>query len=243
MQRVRRLASIAVVASLSVAGLAACRSSPQVAAYVGSDRITEDRVTKVLDDAKANQAAGAETAAIKRQDVVDTLVGLDVLQQVAKQRGVSAAAVSADTVAQSLGLKTNAELVGLTVQYHGLFSALTNGVQAATPTQADLRDVYDKLTAGGANPSNTSFQAFASSISQQDQTTLGQNIGLRNALQPAISKVDTTVNPKYVAPELTLVSTQGSGGGTVALVSIDFGQGGGTGSSAKGDQSTVIDVS
>ena len=36
MQRVRRLASVAVVATLAVTGLSACRSAPDVAVYFGS---------------------------------------------------------------------------------------------------------------------------------------------------------------------------------------------------------------
>jgi hypothetical protein len=222
MQRARRVASVAVAASLAVVGLSACRSSPQVAAYIGKDRITENRVDAVLDDARAKTAAGAQGAAIKRQDVVDTLIGLDVLQEIAAKRNVTATAVAPADVAQAVGLRADAQYVTLNAQYRGFISAISTAATAATPTTADLRDVYDRLTKGGANPTNQSFQAFSSGISSQDAQTLAQTIGIRNYLQPEIAKLNTVVNPKYTSPELTLVSTQGSQGETIPLVVLSL---------------------
>jgi hypothetical protein len=218
MQRARRLASVAALAALAVTGLSACRSAPDVAAYVGSAKITEARVSHVFDDAKAKVAAGAQAAPIARQDVVDTLVGLDVMQVIAKEKGVSPAAVPADQVAQSLGLRADAEYVALYSQYRGLLAAVSKDVQPATPSTADLRDVYKRLTAAGGNPDGQTFQQFQSNISAQDQQTLQQNIGLRNALAPQVEKLDTVVNPGYTTPQLPLVSLQDAQGKEVPLV-------------------------
>ena len=82
MQRARRLASMVVVASLTVAGLSACRTEPSVAAYVGdSGRVTEKRVQQVWDDAQtALTDAGAPGGVpISRGDIVKTLVSADVI--------------------------------------------------------------------------------------------------------------------------------------------------------------------
>jgi hypothetical protein len=225
MQRARRLASVVAVAALAVSGLAACRSAPTVAAYVGQDRITEDRVSGVLDDARQNKvtaAQGPQAPEIKRQDVVDTLVGLEVMRHIAKQRGLTATELDAARVAQAVGLSADAEYVALYTEYRGLLNAASAGGKLAQPTQADLRDVYNRLTAGGAIPSGASFEQFASSISQQDQQTLAQNIGLRNDLQPEIAKLNTVVNPKYTVPELPLVSAQGPDGQALPLVVLPF---------------------
>ena len=105
MQRARRFASIAVVASLAVAGLSACRSEPSVAAYVGdSGRITEARVQEVWDDARkalteataaqpaadaAGPAAGPAAMPISRADIAPTLVSADVLAQTAQRQNVT----------------------------------------------------------------------------------------------------------------------------------------------------------
>ena len=221
MHRARRLATVALAASLAAAGLAGCRSAPSVAAYVGQDRISEDRVSAVYEEARAN-AAGQESPAIKRQDVVDTLVGLDVLREIARQRGLSPTALNADQVAQAIGVKANAEYVRLYSEYRGLLNAVGSGAKPAQPTAADLRDVYNRLTAGGANPNGATFEQFSTGITDTDRQTLAQNIGLRNDLQPQIAKLNTVVNPKYSAPELPLVSTQGPNGQELPLVVLSF---------------------
>jgi hypothetical protein len=225
MHRARRLATVALAASLAVAGLAGCRSAPSVAAYVGQNRISEDRVSAVYEEARANAvtaAAGQEAPAIKRQDVVDTLVGLDVLREIARQRGLSPTALNADQVAQAIGVKANAEYVRLYSEYRGLLNAVGSGAKPAQPTAADLRDVYNRLTAGGANPNGATFEQFSTGISDTDKQTLAQNIGLRNDLQPQIAKLNTVVNPRYSAPELPLVSTQGADGQELPLVVLSF---------------------
>jgi hypothetical protein len=225
MQRARRLASAVAVAALAVSGLAACRSEPTVAAYVGQDRITEDRVSGVLDNARQNKitaAQGQQASEIKRQDVVDTLVGLDVMRQIAKRRGLTATPLDSAQVAQAVGLKAGAEYVALYTEYRGLLSAAGASGKPAQPTEADLRDVYNRLTAAGAIPKGASFEQFAGSISTTDQQTLAQNIGLRNDLQPEIAKLNTVVNPKYTVPELPLVSAQGPDGQALPLVVLPF---------------------
>jgi hypothetical protein len=224
MHVVRRLA--VAVAILSVAGLAGCRSAPSVAAYVGQGRISEDRVSAVLDEARANTitpSAGQPRAdALKRQDVVDTLVGLDVMREIARQRSLSPTALDAAQVSQGIGIKANAEYVRLYSEYRGLLNAVGAGAKPAQPTEADLRDVYNRLTAGGANPNSASFEQFSTGISAQDRQTLAQNVGLRNDLQPQIAKLNTVVNPKYSTPELPLVSTQGPDGQELPLVVLSF---------------------
>ena len=238
MYRARRLASVAVVAALAVTGLSACRSAPSVAAYVGQAKITEQRVDDVLKGAQANQAAaaaGQSAAKISRQDVVDTLVGLDVMRELAKKHNVSPTAIDPARVAQSLGVNAQAEYVGLFTEYRGLLNALSTGVQPAQPTQADLRDVYDRLTKGGANPDGASFAQFTSGLAQQDQQTLAQNIGLRNQLEPEIGKLSTKVNPRYHSPELPLVSTQTSQGTVLPLIVLSL--------APSTSQSPVLDVS
>ena len=81
MQRARRLASVAVIATLGVTGLSACRSAPDVAVYFGSaSEISVAEVQRVFDDARtkfdaakagqpAPQAApdGASAASRRRQ--------------------------------------------------------------------------------------------------------------------------------------------------------------------------------
>jgi hypothetical protein len=225
MERVRRVATVALTAAVAVAGLAGCRSAPSVAAYVGENRISEDRVSAVYEEARDNAVTAADQQSppvIKRQDVVDTLVGLDVLREIARQRGLSPTALNAEQVAQAIGVKANAEYVRLYSEYRGLLNAVGSDAKPAQPTAADLRDVYNRLTAGGANPNGATFEQFSTGISDTDKQTLAQNIGLRNDLQPQITKLNTVVNPRYSAPELPLVSTQGADGQELPLVVLSF---------------------
>jgi transcription-repair coupling factor (superfamily II helicase) len=119
MYRARRLATVALAASLAAAGLAGCRSAPSVAAYVGQNRISEDRVSAVYDDARDNAVtpAGDQQAAsaIRRQDVVDTLVGLDVMRDIAQRRGLKPTALDSNQVAQAVGLRPTPSTCGCTV--------------------------------------------------------------------------------------------------------------------------------
>ena len=74
------------------------------------------------------------------------------------------------------------------------------------------------IGADGGNPNGQTFQKFRSNITAQDQQTLQQNIGLRNALTPQVEKLDTVVNPEYTTPQLPLVSLQDAQGKEVPLV-------------------------
>jgi hypothetical protein len=235
MYRARRFAAVAV-AAFAVTGLSACRSAPDVAAYVGSAKITEAQVGHLVSEASGKRTAGTQVPAPTRQDVVDTLVGLDVMKEIAKQKSLTPTAVPVDQLAQSLGLAATSEYVALSVQYRGLLGAVSSGAKPATPTEADMRDVYNRLTAAGGNPQGQTFQQFASGISAQDQQTLQQNIGLRNELQPQIAKLKTVVNPKYTAPQLPLVSLQDAQGNNVPLVVVSFAP------AKKSDGPTVVDA-
>jgi len=161
MHRARRFATVALAASLAAASLAGCRSAPSVAAYVGQNRISEDRVSAVYNDAREKSVtpAGGQqaTSAIRRQDVLDTLVGLDVMRDIAQRRGLKPTALDSGQVAQAVGLKADAEYVRLYGEFRGLLNAVGNAAKPAQPTPADLRDVYNRLTAGGGNPNGATF--------------------------------------------------------------------------------------
>jgi hypothetical protein len=225
MQRARRLASVAVVAFLAVSGLSACRAAPGVAAYVGSAKITEDRVDRIFDDAKTRAvapAAGQPATGLARQDIVSTLVGLDVLRSYAKEKSLTAAALPTADVAKSLSLQADAAYVPIFTEFEGLLQAISAKAAPAQLTEADVRDVYQRLVAGGALKDKQPFEQFAGSLAQQDQQVLQQRIALRNELQPAAAKLDIDVNPRY-SSGITLLSASGATGNSVPLVIVQLG--------------------
>lgn len=257
MQRARRLASTAVIAALAVAGLGACRAEPGVAAYVGNDRITEERVNAVYDDARAKldgaveqlrRQQGADPSAsqqpvpetvdmpIKRTDVVTTLVGRDVLKALAAERKVQATPLSPDELVQSIGLPADTLYAAAFGEFRGYLDALAQTVKPAQVTEADLRDVFNRLSRAGGLPPGATFQSFSADLGPEDRQTLAQNIGLRNELFTHVQKLDATINPRYGTAELALVSFRSQQGQPVPLVVLPF-------DAASGETGPVRDVS
>lgn len=245
MLRARRLASTAVVAALTVSGLAACRQSPDVAAYLGGATIKQDRVERIYDEVRddmtAAQLAAREQAAaaaaeggaspepaapvqvpIKRQDVLNTLLTLDVLKRAAQTRGLPPAdAPSAEQIAQEAGLSPEWEYTELYAETLRLRAALRTAVQPATLTDADLRDVYERLTAGGAGQTPT-FEEFRTTLSPDNKTLLETYVALREELEGIAADQKIKLNPRYGDQQVTLLSANTDGGGEVPLVAVTF---------------------
>lgn len=241
MQRARRLASTAVVAVLAVSGLSACRAEPGVAAYVGDSTITEARVEAIYADAERKLAAAADQVraqqatpgatgqpvpdkvqlSIKRTDVVQALLGAQVLGDIAKQRNVPAAEIPAAQVAQSVGLPENAEYVAVYVRYRGYLSGLAAAAKPVKASATDMRQVYDRFKgAGGFGNEPVAFEQFAGGLNEQDQAALAQSIGLREQIKADVGKLDLKVNPRYGIQELALLPFSSPSKGSVSLVGV-----------------------
>lgn len=233
MQRARRLASVAVVASLAVTGLSACRNSPDTAAYIGSGsaatKVLQSKVDDIYDDA-ATKATGERTAAdgsvqkpvkVTKQQIVSTLVGLGVLRKYAADSKVQPLTFPADAVAQALFLKDDAKYVPLFAEYEGYLEALGPKAPPVQVTEADVRDVYNRFKAGGTMPAGTTFESFAGGLPQQDQQALTQRISLSRALEPVAAKLDIDVNPRY-SSSFSVLDVP-SPAGPVALVVVPVG--------------------
>jgi hypothetical protein len=215
MQRARRLASVVVVASLGVAGLSACQSAPSVAAYVGSsERISQDRVDAVYNEVRDKlQAASSKpvTPPITRTDVVSVLVGSEMIDKIAAQQGVSAPAdLQVPALAQALKLPADSEYVKLYAEWEGVVSALRSKVTTpATPTDADLHELFDSLIdAQQADPS-TKFTDFKSQLAQsQNMAIVQQTVAVRNEIEKASAQFGIRVNPRYQPAQLPVLETQ-----------------------------------
>jgi hypothetical protein len=225
MPRARRLASTAVVALLAVTGLSACRSAPDVAVYIGNTKaVTEDEVQRIWDDTTAklvtNPQTGRAVMPITRQDIVNTLAGLDVLGRVVQQRGLSAANVPVEGIAQSLGLSPDATFAADFARYEGLVGAIAAKSQPTQPTPADVRSVYDRLRAAGGLSSDVTFEQFAGGLSQQGRQTLQGSFGMRRDLQPEVEKMNVRANPRYGATEVIVYAEPSQEGRLTTLVGV-----------------------
>ncbi|WP_161952534.1 SurA N-terminal domain-containing protein [Actinoplanes sp. TFC3] len=242
MPRARRLASTAVVAIFAATGLSACQQSPDVAAYVGGETITQDRVEQIYDQVRdelttarqqaqqQGEANGASPGAvaplsmpIKQQDVLNTLLSLDVLRKSAQSHGIKAAAEpTVDQVAQARNYSATWEYTKLYTETYQLRAALQGKVVPAALTEDDLRDVYQRLLAGGAADPGTSFQDFSSQLSAENKTLLETYVGLRNEMKTITADDKVKLNPRYGNQQVTLLSAQAADGKDVPLVVFTF---------------------
>jgi hypothetical protein len=242
MQRARRLASVAVVATLAVTGLAACRSAPDVAVYTGrSATVTvaevqriwddaRDKLTAARDEAAANgEQAGASAAAsapvevpFDAPDVVSTLVSHDVVTRLARAQNVTLPAdLPLDRAGQSIGLPGDAEYTRLYTETRLLFDQL---MQKATPAQtsdADLRAVFKVFEeTPGAMPAGTTYEQFQQQVPQEALQTLGRAVTVRDQVQQQLDQLDIRVNPRYDSAEISVYAEPGPNNETLSLVSV-----------------------
>jgi hypothetical protein len=246
MQRARRLASMAVVASLTVAGLSACRTEPSVAAYVGdSGRVTEKRVQEVWDDAQASLAAVPEAKGampLTRGDIVKTLVSADVMGQVAKRENVTLPTnLPLGDYATQLKLPQNAEYVRLYAETDAVIRLLRERAGAATasskapPSDDDLRQVYDVLKSAGEVDPNMPFEQFKTALPAENLQLVTASAAVRDEVVQTTDKLRIKVNPRYQPLQISVLDFQTQNGELKPLVTVPLG--------AKDGSAPVTDVS
>jgi hypothetical protein len=241
MQRARRLASTAVVAVLAASALSACRTAPNVAAYLGGGQtIAEQRVQDIYQQAEKDLTASREQAQqqaatgasgeplapvqvpFKQKDVLNALLTIDVLEQAAAAHGVKPAAEpTIEQATQGTNFSKDWEYTALYVRTFQLRAALLPAVTPAPLTDAELRPVYDRLVASGAGDA-TPYDQFKTQLSDANKQSLQQSIGLRDEVAKIVAKDDITSNPRYGEQQLVLLSAQ-AGTKDVPLVEVPLG--------------------
>jgi hypothetical protein len=224
MQRARRLASVAVVASLTVAGLSACRSDPSVAAYVGDKQITESQVQAVIDQAAA-EAKGTAVTPLGRADVVKALLSVDVLAQVAARHSVSLPSdLQLSQFATMLKLPEKADYVRLYATTQGYVAALRNAIKdGPDPTDAELQQVYDTLAAHGEiQPGQTAAQ-FKAGLTDAQKQLLQVATSVRHEITEVTDPMKIKVNPRYQPAAISVLDLQTQTGESYPLVTAPLG--------------------
>jgi hypothetical protein len=241
MQRARRLASVAVVAAVAVTGLSACRSQPDVAAYLATGNISVARVQKLYDvarderattlaiEAKSPTPAPTDPAApadppagppppLNSDVVLDLLVSHQVLMTMAQRRNVQMPSpLPIARYAKLLHLPDASEFLKLDVEVDALQFALRQDSKAGAPTDADLRDLLERLKAQKLADPTTTPEKFATDLTDADKTLLGGAFVLRNEVRDEVSQLHLRLNPRYQAFEIPAL-TQLSQAGTVQVL-------------------------
>ncbi|MFF5291527.1 hypothetical protein [Paractinoplanes globisporus] len=231
MRSARRLASVAVVASLAVAGLSACRSAPSVAAYLGDTTITESRVTdvynEVYDAVSATPPPKGEAVPmpITRMDVARVLVSAEILPIVAKQHNVSLpATVPVDDYASALSIPPGTEYAKLFAESDTLTTLLRqNATTQPQLTDTDLREVYDALVTSGQIPANTPFDQFKSALPADNTQAVQSAVAVRNEIAEVTSAMTISINPRYQPMAIPVLLFQTQQKEVRALVSAPIG--------------------
>ncbi len=239
MQRVRRLASVAVVATLAVSGLSACRSAPDVAVYFGSAaEISVAEVQRVVDDARTKLTAARDAAATEQAgasapaqgpvevpfsgpDVVGALVSRDVVTRIAEQRNVRLPAqLPLNEVAQSLGLPADAEYVRLFTEARLLFNQLMQNATPQEASDADVRAVFEVFEATGAMQPGLTYEQFRTQVSPEAIQTLGRAVAVKKDVQTQLDELDVRVNPRFEQAEVAVYTEPGPQNEPLSLVAV-----------------------
>lgn len=231
MLRARRLASVAVVASLAVAGLSACRSEPSVVAYLGDAKLTDARVQEVYDEvqekfvAPPGAPAGQARPPISRTDVAAALVSSQVLAQVAQDRGVQLPAdLQLGQYANSLSLPETVEYVRLFAETDGYVRVLREKLQnAPEPTDEDLREVFNVLVASEQVNAAGTFEEFKSSLPPQNKQLVQTAAAVRNEIVKSAEAMDIRINPRYQPLGIPVLQFQTQAGEVKPLLTARLG--------------------
>jgi hypothetical protein len=231
--RVRRLVSVVVVVAVGTVGLAGCRSDPSVAAYVGGARYTDARVQRIADEAHRKlqeyvdtqqSAAGASSQAVERPvtdiEVIDALVGRDVLKVLAEEKKLTPLDVDPNQIAQQEQVPPDSEYVRALVERDGYRLAILQKAPSAEPSEEDLREVYDNLVKASSGAFTGSYAEFKSTLADQDTELIGRSAAVGREVAAEAGRLDVRINPRYGSASLTLVQISDQQGGVHSLLNV-----------------------
>lgn len=208
MHLARRLASVAVVATLGLAGLTACRQEPGVAAYVGDQQISEDAVTGWVDGADPEPAAapsaepGPSVApdaapAVSRQQAVDLAVSLDLGRQIVEEENLQVQTqITAEQVAGELGVEPTSEYATMYAEWINVAQAIFGASTPGAPTDEQIMKVYEQLVVAGAIEPNLPLADVKAAFGSGE--FVSSAAGLADQLAEQASADGVSVNPRYL---------------------------------------------
>jgi hypothetical protein len=220
MQRVRGLAARgrAVVALALVGGLllTGCQDSPTVAAYVGSEQITEARIDQLVDEVEAKTAGQENVGAPTRAAVVMTVVLDKVCENKQAQEKFPDRAMT-DQERQQIAPVAGVEYFTIRLNAFSCLYGIPNPAGIA-PTDEELRDIYDRAAVKGLI--NLPYAEVKDRIAALQEVPPA--IGTKRMITEMMAGADIRVNPRYRPLEF-IVSDLGSGQPLVVALVGDAG--------------------
>lgn len=190
MLRVRRGALVAVLALVGASVLTGCRSEPGIAAYVGHEKITVDRVDAILDAVdKVNMQRTTENdpppIPTGRQVVLSLIVYGELAGQLITDKDRKLDYTNVDTVAVQYSIPVNhpyAQLLGTYLDELTVLSARAGSTQP--PDETVLR--YRNALAAAQVPVRNDLSPAEVAV-----------LNVQPMLDDAAKKQNTTINPLY----------------------------------------------
>jgi hypothetical protein len=219
----------AVVALALGCGLAltACADDPGVAAYVGSEQITEKEIdeliagvnteiAKVKDDPNVTADVKAGLSAPARTDTVLTVV-LGRLCAARQAKEEFAGFQFSDEQRKSIAPLPDTEYYKVRLTAYSCLFGIPNPAQVQ-PTDAELQDIYDRALAKGL------VNVPLAEIREQLATNqdVRQTVATKRMITEMVQTADVRINPRYRPLEF-FVSDLGSGEQLVVAVVGDPG--------------------
>jgi hypothetical protein len=201
MQRART-ATLAVLGVSAILALTGCRSSPSTAAYVGPTQYSVSSVQRVAAEVRGNKAVDLSS----QQDVAKMYVLRDVAKRIVDEKGWKVQRLDRAAVAQQLNLKPDSRYVALRAEVEEYLGAVMQNAAPVAPTDADLRDLYDRAKVAGLVQAGQTFEAVKPQI---DSPQLRSALGARKLLTDGVKKYHVTVNPRYAPAEWPLLRFTG----------------------------------
>jgi hypothetical protein len=210
----RRTAPVLALCLVGLTGLSGCRTQAGVAAFVGPDRISEDRLSAVVDEGLAQKAiaqtVGTDIAAY-RQLILGRLIKHQLIGDAARKAHVSANAGDIDTrlnrAVQQTGGRTQlntalaqpplklppSELRPFLRDLVLLSKMGEQLIKGTTFTDAQARKYYDDH--GGASSGQT-FEQLKSQVLDAMRADLAQQKA-QGYVSDYVRSVKVQVNPRY----------------------------------------------
>jgi hypothetical protein len=218
----RRLITALAAGALTLTALTGCRLEAGSAAFVGGTRFTQAQVDGMLAAYTRDGGQLPDTARPQaRKSVAGELVFVALARRYAQEKGYPDPTFDYSSAASQSSLPASDPYLQMHVQALAYQQLLLSKADALTPSEADYREMYQRLVDGGLSATYAQIRPELQQISG-----IGQGLSLRNALTAAVKRYNVVVNPVYGDIEYPLVQVSGTSGGTFVLVSLPLGTGG-----------------
>jgi hypothetical protein len=207
MQRVRRLALVAVLTLVGGLALSGCRSEPGVAAYLGAERISVNRVDDVVeavDEVNAGRGGEGRPAPIatSRQLVLALIIYSRLEKQVIDEKGLTSKPGTIEQASKVYGIPVDHPYAQLLGTYLDRFATLLQTVGEFKPTHDQVVRLYHAGVTAGVYPAGASDADITRNL---NNAGVAAELGVQAQLDGAAKKQHLTVNPRYAPLPLPIL--------------------------------------